>query len=161
MSRHRQLEAEHRATAGPPLHPQLGTVAPHDAPAEVQTEANARHLVTLPAPAELLEDPRHVVRVDARAPVGDLYLDPPLLADHPQLDGRALGRIFGCIREQVAQDLPDALGEGDTRFQAIADAKARAELMPRGRFEVVAGEHSPWLDDPTACAGGMATLYTH
>jgi hypothetical protein len=25
---------------------------------------------------------------------------------------------------------------------------------------VMAGEHSPWLDDPEACAGLMAALYT-
>jgi pimeloyl-ACP methyl ester carboxylesterase len=51
-------------------------------------------------------------------------------------------------------------GEGDTGFQATADAKARAALMPHGRFEVMAGEHSPWLDDPAACVGLMAALYT-
>ena len=50
-------------------------------------------------------------------------------------------------------------GEGDTGLQAIAEARARAELMPHSRFEVVAGEHTPWLDDPEACAGRMATLY--
>jgi len=51
-------------------------------------------------------------------------------------------------------------GEGDTSLQALSDARARAELMPHGRFEVVAGEHSPWLDDPEACAAPMAVLYT-
>ena len=50
-------------------------------------------------------------------------------------------------------------GEGDTGLQAIADARARAALMPHGRFEVMAGEHTPWLDDPAACAGRIATLY--
>ena len=51
-------------------------------------------------------------------------------------------------------------GEGDTRFQAIAEAQARAALMPHSRFEVMVGEHTPWLDDPAACAGRMAALYT-
>jgi pimeloyl-ACP methyl ester carboxylesterase len=52
-------------------------------------------------------------------------------------------------------------GEGDTGLQALSDARARAELMPHGRFEVMAGEHSPWLDDPEACADRMVALYTH
>src|SRR5215212_9102964 len=43
-------------------------------------------------------------------------------------------------------------GEGDTGFQATAEAEARTALMPHGRSEVMAGEHSPWLDDPEACA---------
>jgi pimeloyl-ACP methyl ester carboxylesterase len=43
-------------------------------------------------------------------------------------------------------------GERDTAFQAIAEAKARAALMPRGAFEVVPGGHEPWLDDVEACA---------
>ena len=51
-------------------------------------------------------------------------------------------------------------GEGDTRLQAIADARARTALMPHGRFEVMAGEHTPWLDDPAACASRVATMYT-
>jgi hypothetical protein len=32
--------------------------------------------------------------------------------------------------------------------------------MPHGRFEVVAGKHTRWLDDPAACAARMAALYT-
>jgi pimeloyl-ACP methyl ester carboxylesterase len=51
-------------------------------------------------------------------------------------------------------------GEGDTGMQALSEARARAELMPHGRFEVVAGGHSPWLDDTEACAAPMALLYT-
>jgi hypothetical protein len=88
-------------------------VAPHDAPAEVEAEAHAGQALPSAAPAELLEYPGHVLRVDALAVVGDFYPDPPLLADHPQLDGRALGRVFGGVREQVAQDLPDPLGVGE------------------------------------------------
>ena len=59
----------------------------------------------------------------------------------------------------IAQQVLVLWGEGDTRFQAIAEGKARAELIARGRFEVMAGEHSPWLDDPEACAARMAALY--
>ena len=59
----------------------------------------------------------------------------------------------------IAQQVLVLWGEGDTHFQAIAEARARAELMPHGRFEVMAGEHSPWLDDPVACAGRMEALY--
>jgi pimeloyl-ACP methyl ester carboxylesterase len=51
-------------------------------------------------------------------------------------------------------------GEGDTGLQALSDARARAALMPHGNFEVVAGGHSPWLDDPEACAAPMTALYT-
>jgi pimeloyl-ACP methyl ester carboxylesterase len=48
-------------------------------------------------------------------------------------------------------------GEGDTRLQAVTDARTRAALMPHSRFEVMAGEHTPWLDDPAACASRIAT----
>src|ERR687889_489044 len=73
-----------------------------DPSAEVETEAHAGCLATLPvaAPAELLEDPRHVVRVGARPAVGDLQPDATPLGDHPQLDGRPLGRILGGVGEQ-------------------------------------------------------------
>ena len=61
----------------------------------------------------------------------------------------------------IAQQVLVLWGEGDTHFQAFAEAKAWVELIARGRFEVMAGEHSPWLDDPTACAARMVTLYPH
>jgi pimeloyl-ACP methyl ester carboxylesterase len=51
-------------------------------------------------------------------------------------------------------------GEGDTRFQATAYAQARAALMPRGRFEVMPGDHTPWLDDPAGCARRIAAAVT-
>jgi pimeloyl-ACP methyl ester carboxylesterase len=61
---------------------------------------------------------------------------------------------------RITQPVLVLWGEGDTGFQALTDAKARAELMPHSRFEVTAGEHSPWLDDPEECASRMALLYT-
>lgn len=51
-------------------------------------------------------------------------------------------------------------GEGDTQFQSIADAQARAALIPRAHFEVVPGDHSPWLDDPAACARRIGAVFT-
>ena len=60
----------------------------------------------------------------------------------------------------ISQPVLVLWGEGDTGLQALSDARARAELMPHGRFELVDGEHSPWLDDPEACAAPMAVLYT-
>ena len=59
----------------------------------------------------------------------------------------------------IAQPVLVLWGEGDTSFQATAEARDRAALMPHSRFEVMAGEHSPWLDDPAACASRMAALY--
>lgn len=35
---------------------------------------------------------------------------------------------------------------------SIADARKKAALMPKARFEVLAGGHAPWLDDPKGCA---------
>jgi len=59
----------------------------------------------------------------------------------------------------IAQPVLVLWGEGDAGFQTIADARARAALMPHSRFELMAGEHTPWLDDPAACASRMAALY--
>src|SRR5215472_7382549 len=43
-------------------------------------------------------------------------------------------------------------GDGDTRYQPIAQGRSKAALIPGSRFEVVAGGHEPWLDDPDECA---------
>jgi pimeloyl-ACP methyl ester carboxylesterase len=49
-------------------------------------------------------------------------------------------------------------GEGDTHFQPIEEAKARAALLPNSRFELVSGGHEPWLDDLDACARLIAAF---
>ena len=43
-------------------------------------------------------------------------------------------------------------GDRDTRYQPIAAGQSKAALIPGSRFEVVAGGHEPWLDDPDGCA---------
>ena len=43
-------------------------------------------------------------------------------------------------------------GDRDTRYQPIAEGRSKASLIPDSRFEVVAGGHEPWLDDPEECA---------
>jgi pimeloyl-ACP methyl ester carboxylesterase len=43
-------------------------------------------------------------------------------------------------------------GEDDHHYQAVAEAKSKAALIPAGRFEVVPGGHEPWLDDLDRCA---------
>jgi len=43
-------------------------------------------------------------------------------------------------------------GEDDQHYQAIAEAKSKAALIPKARFEVVHGGHEPWLDDLERCA---------
>jgi pimeloyl-ACP methyl ester carboxylesterase len=43
-------------------------------------------------------------------------------------------------------------GDCDTRYQPIAEGRAKTALIPGSRFEVVAGGHEPWLDDPDECA---------
>jgi pimeloyl-ACP methyl ester carboxylesterase len=43
-------------------------------------------------------------------------------------------------------------GDRDTRYQPIAEGRAKTSLIPGSRFEVVAGGHEPWLDDPDECA---------
>jgi pimeloyl-ACP methyl ester carboxylesterase len=42
-------------------------------------------------------------------------------------------------------------GDADP-YQPVAEAKARAALIPNARFEVIAGGHEPWLDDLDRCA---------
>jgi pimeloyl-ACP methyl ester carboxylesterase len=43
-------------------------------------------------------------------------------------------------------------GDRDTRYQPIAEGRSKAALIPGSRFEVVAGGHEPWLEDPDECA---------
>jgi pimeloyl-ACP methyl ester carboxylesterase len=43
-------------------------------------------------------------------------------------------------------------GDRDVRYQSIAQAQDRAALLPDARFEIVAGGHEPWLENPTPCA---------
>jgi pimeloyl-ACP methyl ester carboxylesterase len=43
-------------------------------------------------------------------------------------------------------------GNRDDRYQPIDDARRRAALIPKARFELVTGGHEPWLDDPDGCA---------
>ncbi len=43
-------------------------------------------------------------------------------------------------------------GDRDTRYQPIAEARRKTELIPGARFDIVAGGHEPWLNDPDACA---------
>lgn len=50
-------------------------------------------------------------------------------------------------------------GKGDTYVQSIAEAKARAALMPHSQFEVVPGGHEPWLDDLDACASLISIFH--
>jgi pimeloyl-ACP methyl ester carboxylesterase len=38
-------------------------------------------------------------------------------------------------------------GENDDHYQPIAEARAKAALMPNAQFEVVPGGHEPWLAD--------------
>jgi pimeloyl-ACP methyl ester carboxylesterase len=59
---------------------------------------------------------------------------------------------------RIAQPALVLWGEDDTHFQPIAEAKARAALLPRGRFEIVSGGHEPWLDDLDACASRIAAF---
>jgi pimeloyl-ACP methyl ester carboxylesterase len=54
--------------------------------------------------------------------------------------------------QRVSRPVLVLWGQDDTAFQAIAEAEARAALMPQGSFEVVRGSHEPWLDDVEACA---------
>lgn len=53
--------------------------------------------------------------------------------------------------QRIAQPVLFLWGEGDTKFQPVEYAKAKAALMPRSRFEVVPGGHEPWLDDLAVC----------
>ncbi|MEO7002011.1 MAG: alpha/beta fold hydrolase [Ktedonobacterales bacterium] len=49
-------------------------------------------------------------------------------------------------------------GDHDT-IQPIGEAKARAALLPHGRFEVVSGGHEPWLDNLEACASLISAFH--
>ena len=43
-------------------------------------------------------------------------------------------------------------GDRDERYQPAAEARRKAALIPGARFELLAGGHEPWLDDPDGCA---------
>ena len=51
-------------------------------------------------------------------------------------------------------------GKHDTRFQSVEEAQARAALLPNGRFEIISGDHEPWLDDLDACATLIAAFHS-
>jgi pimeloyl-ACP methyl ester carboxylesterase len=53
---------------------------------------------------------------------------------------------------RTAQPVLVLWGEDDTHFQSIEEAKAKAALIPHGRFEIVLGGHEPWLDGVEACS---------
>jgi pimeloyl-ACP methyl ester carboxylesterase len=59
----------------------------------------------------------------------------------------------------ITQPVLILLGDHDTRFQPIEEAKARAALIPHGRFEMVSGGHDPWLDDLEACTSFISAFY--
>jgi pimeloyl-ACP methyl ester carboxylesterase len=50
-------------------------------------------------------------------------------------------------------------GEDDAYYQPSEEAKARAALLPRGRFEVIASGHEPWLDDLKACSSLISAFH--
>ena len=71
-------------------------------------------------------------------------------------------RRYALSDAELQHIAPPALvlwGEDDTN-QPIKEAKARAALLPHGRFEVVAGGHEPWLDDLDACASLIAAFHS-
>jgi pimeloyl-ACP methyl ester carboxylesterase len=61
--------------------------------------------------------------------------------------------------QRIDQPVLVLWGKHDTRFQSIEEARARAALLPRGRFEIVSGDHEPWLDDLDACASLIAAFH--
>ncbi|HET7077431.1 MAG TPA: alpha/beta hydrolase [Chloroflexia bacterium] len=61
---------------------------------------------------------------------------------------------------RISQPVLVLWGKEDTRFQPIEDAKARAALLPHGRFEVVSGDHEPWLNDLEACTSLIAAFHS-
>lgn len=57
---------------------------------------------------------------------------------------------------QIRQPALVVWGEQDDRYQSPAEGRARAALIPNGRFTLVPGGHEPWLDDPDACAAAVS-----
>jgi len=53
---------------------------------------------------------------------------------------------------RIQQPVLIVWGEEDHHYQAVAEAKSKAALIPSARFEVVPGGHEPWLDDLERCA---------
>jgi len=53
---------------------------------------------------------------------------------------------------RIQQPVLIVWGEDDHHYQAVAEAKSKAVLIPTARFEVVQGGHEPWLDNLERCA---------
>jgi pimeloyl-ACP methyl ester carboxylesterase len=62
--------------------------------------------------------------------------------------------------QRIAQPVLVLWGQDDTRFQPMDEAKARAALMPHGRFDVVRGGHEPWLDNVQACTSLISAFHS-
>jgi pimeloyl-ACP methyl ester carboxylesterase len=60
---------------------------------------------------------------------------------------------------QITQPVLVLWGKDDTQFQPVEEAKARASLALRSRFEVVSGGHEPWLDDLEACTSLISAFH--
>ncbi len=61
---------------------------------------------------------------------------------------------------RITQPVLVLWGTGDGDFQSIEEAKTKAALLPRGRFEVVLGGHEPWLDDLDGCISHISAFYS-
>lgn len=57
---------------------------------------------------------------------------------------------------RIGQPVAVLWGRDDDRYQNLAEARQRAELIPNARFEVLPGGHEPWLDDLDSCASRIS-----
>jgi pimeloyl-ACP methyl ester carboxylesterase len=62
--------------------------------------------------------------------------------------------------QRIDQPVLVLWGKHDTRFQSIMEAQARAALLPNGRFEIVSGDHEPWLDDLDTCTSLISAFHS-
>ena len=136
---HRHRESEPGAAAHPgalgPDAPAVGLDQPlADGQAEAAPETGSR----VAADGVLLEEVRELLRRDAPALVGDRNRHGIAIAAGGDPDGRRLGGVPGRVREEVVQDLNDALPVGHHAGQVLRQvggdrvpAAAAEETRPR------------------------------
>src|SRR5437588_1170057 len=136
-----------------------------------------RAMLSMPAPLVMYRRMmatmlgRHAVDNSPEAFIRTSYLGPRVRAHAKSISAFATA-LYRGVREKPQRyalsddelariDKPVLIiwGQGeDGMVLSIAEGRKKAALIRTARFEVLAGGHMPWLDDPQACADLMSAF---